>query len=608
MSGGPITIEVSGRTDVGMEREHNEDNFLVGDLSTRTRAFADGAMRVGPNGILLAVCDGMGGAAAGEIASELAVTVVHQEMVGKNGIATSRDDLAARLERATQLATSRIHADAVSNPAWQGMGTTLTAAALVDDHLVLAQVGDSRAYVLRNGRLAQVTRDQSLVAKLVEMGVLSDEQAAVFEHSNIILQALGAAAEVIVEISQLVLRRGDRVLLCSDGLSGMVTNEEIEIILSAPEDPSTICLQLIERAKECGGYDNITAIVAFFEGEGLLDGDGPVSAERYGGGELSGIPDPRGLGEHMRPRIQNGMLVDLPPDDQEPVDLEPPPEEPTPALPPVAPVMPILAVVEPPEVQRFTEPLPIHVPTPPPPSPLLTPAPVQVPVAHPPQPQFIRAPSALRATMTSITFPLPPSALQPPPAPRPSQQPPPHAYLPRIDSPVYSSGSADYPRSEGGIPYVGPSPDSAPEIQVHPMFESGSLGAAVDPRLYQSGGHPPARSSSRGGWIAAIVLLAAAIIFAAVIFLSADLRRGSAPAASAAPTSSEASSWTAVEAPSAAAAAPAAAAPAKPMVVATPTSKPVTARVDARAPARPAVAAAPAASTKHDLAPQREDE
>jgi protein phosphatase len=156
------------------------------------------------------------------------------------------------------------------------MGTTATVAALIDDHLFLGQVGDSRAYLLRDDKLVQITRDQSLVNQLIEAGQLTEEEAENFEHNNIILQALGTADSVQVDLTYAELRRGDTLLLCSDGLSGMVRNDEIREVLRSFEDPLEACRELTDRANQAGGHDNVTVVVARFEGEGLPE---PTSAE-----------------------------------------------------------------------------------------------------------------------------------------------------------------------------------------------------------------------------------------------------------------------------------------------------------------------------------------
>ena len=271
--GGAIRVNLFARTDVGQIREHNEDNFLVADLSSRTRGMLESnrLARLGRHGTLFAVCDGMGGAAAGEIASQLAVDIVYERMVdGLHDEAPfSRDELARRLVHAIEAAGLRIFQEAKLDRSRRGMGTTVTAAALVDDHLFFAQVGDSRGYLLRDGKLVQLTRDQSLVNQLIEAGQLTEEEAETFEHNNIILQALGTADTVQVDLTYVELRKGDVVMLCSDGLSGMVRFDEIREVLRLTPEPIEVCKQLIDRANQAGGHDNITVICAQFDGEGL---------------------------------------------------------------------------------------------------------------------------------------------------------------------------------------------------------------------------------------------------------------------------------------------------------------------------------------------------
>jgi len=274
---GEIRVKLFARTDVGQIREHNEDNFLVADLTRKSRGLleANRSGALGPHGSLFAVCDGMGGAAAGEIASQLAVDIVYERMVEglADGQPLSRDELARRLVRAIEAAGLRIFQEAKLDRTRRGMGTTVTAAALVDDHLFFAQVGDSRGYLLRQGTLVQLTRDQSLVNQLIEAGQLTEEEAETFEHNNIILQALGTADTVQVDLTFCELRRGDRLLLCSDGLSGMVRFEDIREALRSMPEPIDACKSLTERANQAGGHDNITVIVAEFDGEGLREPD-----------------------------------------------------------------------------------------------------------------------------------------------------------------------------------------------------------------------------------------------------------------------------------------------------------------------------------------------
>jgi protein phosphatase len=270
--GGGIQLRIFGRTDVGQVREHNEDNFMVADLTRKSRGLleTDRVQTLGPRGALMAVCDGMGGAAAGEIASQLAVDIIYERMVEGDAPA-DHNEFARRLVRAIEDAGLRIYNEAKADRSRRGMGTTSTAAALIDHHLFLGQVGDSRGYILRKGKLVQVTRDQSLVNQLIEAGQLTEEEAETFEHNNIILQALGTSDSVQVDLTFVELRRGDVLMLCSDGLSGMVRADEIrDILLNAP-DPLDACKILTEKANQAGGHDNITCIVARFDGPGLKE-------------------------------------------------------------------------------------------------------------------------------------------------------------------------------------------------------------------------------------------------------------------------------------------------------------------------------------------------
>lgn len=272
---GDIRYRYFGATDVGLVREHNEDNFMVADIDLGTRGVEQETLRigtVGSRGLILAVCDGMGGAAAGEVASQMAVDTLH-EIFAVGEATLDREVFARRLVTAVEESGTRIFTAAKVDRTRRGMGTTSTVAGLVDGVLFVGQVGDSRCYVLRNGRLALITKDQSLVNQLIEAGQLTEEEAEAFEHSNIILQALGTTERVIVDLTFLELRRGDRVMLCSDGLSGLVHVEMIRDVLSTIEDPRDACAKLIEYANNGGGHDNITCIVADFDGEGLLPAD-----------------------------------------------------------------------------------------------------------------------------------------------------------------------------------------------------------------------------------------------------------------------------------------------------------------------------------------------
>jgi protein phosphatase len=269
---GRIAVHCAGRTAVGQVRDHNEDNFVVahlgeGVIRPRDIAFED---QVDDRGMLFAVCDGMGGAAAGEVASQMAVDILVEAM-RRGGSPKNRDGLARRLVNAVEEAGRRIFDAAQKERSRRGMGTTATVAVLVDKVMFIAEVGDSRAYLLRRGQLKQLTKDQSLVNQLIEAGHLTEDEAEAFEHSNIILQALGTSEAVQVDLTFVELRRGDRLMMCSDGLSGLVHTEALRATMLECKDPAECCRKLIEQAETAGGHDNITVVVADFDGEGMVE-------------------------------------------------------------------------------------------------------------------------------------------------------------------------------------------------------------------------------------------------------------------------------------------------------------------------------------------------
>ncbi len=276
---GGVEVRLHGRSDVGLIREHNEDSFVIVRLDDGARELDKlAAHTLGPRGTLLVVCDGMGGAAAGEVASgmaieSLATTMLDEHMVeAPDGVVDDeRQHLARKLRGAARDANAKIFKEARENLTRSGMGTTMTAVHLWRDQALIAQVGDSRAYVWRHGAFTQVTRDQSLVNQLLETGQITAEQAKFFEHSNVILQALGVQEEVEVQLSKVELRRGDRIMMCSDGLVGVVSDEEISAVVGSIDDPAEASRILIEMANGAGGPDNVTVIVAHVDGEGLKE-------------------------------------------------------------------------------------------------------------------------------------------------------------------------------------------------------------------------------------------------------------------------------------------------------------------------------------------------
>jgi PPM family protein phosphatase len=272
---GEVVVHVFGRTDVGRNREHNEDAFTVADLTANKATLQPDVRthRCGERGSIFMVADGMGGAAAGEIASQMAVDTVIREMQEHWLTAETNDGetFARAIRRATAATNSEIHSFAVQHPEYRGMGTTATIAGLLGDTLYVAQVGDSRAYLVRDGVARQITKDQSLMQKLVEAGELTEEEAEQSERRNIILQALGPENSVKVDLTHQRVRRGDVLVLCSDGLSGQVSKDEIAQIVGAEPDLPAACKRLIDRANDTGGPDNITVVLARFEGDGLAD-------------------------------------------------------------------------------------------------------------------------------------------------------------------------------------------------------------------------------------------------------------------------------------------------------------------------------------------------
>jgi PPM family protein phosphatase len=276
---------VYGCTDVGVVRKNNEDAFVIAELGSHVAAQSTpptGSLsydtstqlgsealirkcRVGDQGLLLAVSDGMGGAEAGEIASFLVVESLRRDLSdAQPGRPTAR-----LVREAVERANNVVWGEAEASPRRTGMGATLTAALIREDRTYFAGVGDSRGYLVRDRRIRQVTRDQSLVESLVELGHITREQAETSPHKNVILQALGTRPNVAVAIARVQLRRGDLLLLCSDGLSGKLSSEELcELALEGPSIDEA-AKRMVELAKERGGEDNITVILAHVSGTGL---------------------------------------------------------------------------------------------------------------------------------------------------------------------------------------------------------------------------------------------------------------------------------------------------------------------------------------------------
>jgi serine/threonine protein phosphatase PrpC len=251
-----VRIVSGGRSDVGQQRANNEDCFrMVQPLN------------------LFVVSDGMGGEAHGEIASAMAVETVVKTCMGEETatVVTSTEthpewsDKTKLLLNAAQLANKKIYESAEANPQQQGMGATLTAAWINEEKLSVVHVGDSRVYLLRTGVLQQLTSDHSLVAEQVRRGILTAAEAEHSELQSVLLRALGTQPEIEVDAEEHTVFPDDILLLCSDGLTRMVTEQKIAATLQSESDPGRAAEILVAQANENGGADNVTVVVVHME-------------------------------------------------------------------------------------------------------------------------------------------------------------------------------------------------------------------------------------------------------------------------------------------------------------------------------------------------------
>ena len=226
-------VEIAAASDTGKVRDHNEDRALA---------------RAG----VLAVADGMGGAKAGEVAAQIAI-----DRLDRLGARVDGPEVIDAIERANE----EIVAAAASDPDKSGMGTTITVVSPHDGHLRVAHVGDSRAYLWRDGHLRRLTNDHSVVAELVRQGTITEEEAESHPHRNVITRALGAEASVSVDSADQPAQSGDVILVCSDGLTGQVRDTEIAEVMRVAPDLETVASQLVERANDAGGIDNVTVVL-----------------------------------------------------------------------------------------------------------------------------------------------------------------------------------------------------------------------------------------------------------------------------------------------------------------------------------------------------------
>jgi PPM family protein phosphatase len=253
-------VDHAARTDTGRARSANEDSYWV-------------------HSPLFVLADGMGGAQAGEVASQTAVGVFSAEGGLPDGPGTYEERLAALVAQAN----GRVYSQAQSDDQFAGMGTTLTVAYVGEDDLAIAHVGDSRFYVLRDGELTQLTDDHSLVGELVRRGQISAEEAEDHPQRSIITRALGIEGEVVVDHFSWPVRDGDIFLLCSDGLTGMVSDAGVAEILAGAPSLAVAAQQLVAAANEAGGRDNITVVL--FRVEDVTPGEGAVVNQHTSVGE-----------------------------------------------------------------------------------------------------------------------------------------------------------------------------------------------------------------------------------------------------------------------------------------------------------------------------------
>lgn len=262
-----MLIDYAAITHPGKVRRNNEDAYLLSALDGEEPIINGPAqpLKVGEPGLLVAVADGMGGAAAGEVASREGLAAVALYLFGHWGrLAPGKGreaDLLKALESAVEKASDAVLRYSDDDRTARGMGSTLTAAVLWNGCVYVAQIGDSRAYLLRQGVLHQITEDQTLVNDLVAQGTLTREQARTHPQRNMITQALGSPQPLRVALSRLALRRGDRLLCCSDGLHGEVTDERIGEVLGQNASPRHSLERLLDEAIAHGARDNVTGVV-----------------------------------------------------------------------------------------------------------------------------------------------------------------------------------------------------------------------------------------------------------------------------------------------------------------------------------------------------------
>jgi serine/threonine protein phosphatase PrpC len=271
-----LAVKAFGVTDIGRVRSSNEDQFLIAELTKTMRilhtSLPEPRARLGDErGHLFLVADGMGGHRAGEHASALAVTAIEQFTLNTfkwffHSDGPDAQRVLTQFQAALREADARVFEESVEHPELSGMGTTLTLAYCLDAQLCVVHVGDSRAYIFEGDQLHQITHDHTLMAEMVARGTLKPEEVKHHRLRNIITNVVGGNEEgVNVEAHALEVHAGDRLLLCSDGLTEMLSNDAIAATLRAEPDPQAVCAKLLAQANDAGGRDNITVLIVRFD-------------------------------------------------------------------------------------------------------------------------------------------------------------------------------------------------------------------------------------------------------------------------------------------------------------------------------------------------------
>ena len=273
-----LVLKAFGITDTGRVRDSNEDQFLIAELTKAMHVWqtslTEPRLKVGEERAhLMLVADGMGGHRAGERASAIAVMAIEQFTLNTfrwffDTDSSGAQRVLAQFQAALSQADAKIFEEAAEHPELKGMGTTLTMAFQLGSQLCIVHVGDSRAYLYRDGWLHQLTKDHTLIAEMVSSGTISESEAATHHLRHFITNAVGGPKQgVKVEARALVIQAGDRVLLCSDGLTEMLRSDAIMAVLAAEPLPENAARALLTQANDAGGRDNITVLVARFDFE-----------------------------------------------------------------------------------------------------------------------------------------------------------------------------------------------------------------------------------------------------------------------------------------------------------------------------------------------------